>query len=69
MSRGHQQSRRRSYGRRQREMRERRPAAWELQDTPFLGLAAVPGPQRDEHDLDLDLVRRFARPALREAIA
>ena len=70
MSNRHQQSRRRSYGRRQREVRTRRPAAWELELSPFTVLEGASESESHEDDAERDVLARFATRSLRaEAIA
>ena len=65
MSNRHQQSRRRAYGRRQRELRTRRPADWELEPSPLGGLPR--SEEAEGREDDRDLLARFARPGLSRA--
>ncbi len=70
MSNRHQQSRRRAYGRRQRELRTRRPADWELELSPFTVLEGASATQARDDDSEHELLARFTAQGLRtEAIA
>lgn len=70
MSNRHQQSRRRAYGRRQKELRTRRPAGWELELSPFTVLEGASGGQERDDDAERELLARFTARTLRaEAIA